>query len=181
MKTGKYVVVDVEKANNSHSSICQIGLVVFENGVQTQVFESLVNPLSEFNPIHINIHGIKADDVINAPTMSDLQDQLSNYFDQAVICSYGTSDKFALDCYFDVGAMRWVDVSKEVRHAIPEFKKGGHKLSNVIQHIGLELPPGEFHNALVDAKAALDILRYCVDVKNIKLQTFMNNGNLSLL
>lgn len=181
MKKQKYVIVDIEKAGHSNGSICQIGLIVFENGVPVSEFESLVNPQVEFHPIHVNIHGIQADDVVNAPTIYDLKNKLAGYFDGAVVCSYGTSDKFAIGCYFDINSICWMDISKVVRHAIPEFKNGGHKLSKVAHHIGLDLPSDKFHNALVDAKAALEILRYCIEVKNIKPEAFIHRPNISLI
>lgn len=181
MDKGKYVILDVEKANHAHSTICQIGVVVYENNAIVSEFETLLNPECEFHPIHTEIHGIKAEDVVNAPTLNDIKPILADYFDQAIICSYGTSDKFALGCYFDVDLMSWIDISKVVRHAIPEFKKGGHKLSKVAAHIGLSVNFDELHNALVDAKVALEIFKYCVEVKKVKPQTFLSGRNMSLL
>lgn len=48
-----FVVVDVETACSSVSSICQIGIVGFRNGVEVFEYETLVDPLdccfSSFN------------------------------------------------------------------------------------------------------------------------------------
>jgi DNA polymerase-3 subunit epsilon len=181
MYQGKIVVLDVEKANNNHGSICQIGLIVVEKGVRVAEFETLINPKDEFNYIHTGIHGIKPEDVINSPSMADIKDQLAAYFDNAVICSYGTSDKFAIGSYFDTKEMPWVDITRVVRNALPVFKKGGFQLLKVAQYIGLMVNPNNHHNALSDAEIAFDILHFCLVEKRMLLWTFYNVTNKNLI
>ena len=180
MDTGKFVVIDIEKSNNKHNSICQIGLLVIENGVCVERFDTLVNPQAKFQQFHINIHGIKPEDVLNAPTMQQLHSKLAGFFDGAVVCSYGLSDKLALGCYFDVSVMTWLDISRVVKNSIPEFRNGGHKLSVVARTIGLNVNNDMLHNALADATLAYEVLCHCVDVHKVHLKGYINKPNLSL-
>lgn len=174
MKTGKYVVLDVEKANNDHASVCQIGLIVLENGVASGEFLSFVNPQSDFLEFHTRIHGIHAHHVQDAPTMAQLKGQLSEYLRDATVCSYGTSDKHALACFFDTSSMSWLDISTVVRHSLPEFKKGGHKLVKVAEYLGIPFNPNEAHNALADAKVASEVLLRCLDRNPVNIERFVS-------
>ena len=48
----KFIVIDIETANPDLLSICQIGIVFFENGQVVTKWETLVNPQDYFDPIN---------------------------------------------------------------------------------------------------------------------------------
>lgn len=62
-----YVALDVETANSFRGSICSIGLVKFEDGIIVDKFYTLINPEADFSDRNVSIHGIKAEDVVDAP------------------------------------------------------------------------------------------------------------------
>ena len=177
MNNSKYVIVDIEKANNNHASICQIGLIVYLNGVEIDRYKSLINPQSAFHDFHTGIHGLRHEDIVDAPIMQDISHKLNNFFEGAVVCSYGTSDKHALACYFNTAAMDWLDIATVVRHAIPEFKKGGHKLLRVADSLNIEFDPLKAHDALEDAVIASKILFTCIDKLNSDICRFISKSN----
>lgn len=53
-----FIALDVETANRSFASICQIGFVIFENGMATEKRQSLVDPEDYFDGWNVSIHGI---------------------------------------------------------------------------------------------------------------------------
>ena len=62
-----FVALDVETANPDFSSICQVGVVVFQDGKLLDSWESLVNPEDYFDEMNISIHGINERSVRSAP------------------------------------------------------------------------------------------------------------------
>ena len=71
----KFAVVDIETANPDLTSICQIGIAIFENGELIEQWESLINPNAYFDDMNIYIHGITPSMVRNSPTInSQLKD-----------------------------------------------------------------------------------------------------------
>lgn len=162
MEIDKFVVLDVEKANNRHDSICQIGLIVIEKGKVVQELLTYVNPKQPFLSIHTSIHGIVASDVAHSPTMEELRPELRDIFVNAVACSYGSSDKFAIGSYFDVSTIKWIDIYKMVRNGMPELKETGLSLKNVCSRLNLGVQ-GAVHNALEDAILAGRVLDYLIN------------------
>jgi len=67
-----FAALDVETANADFGSICQIGIVTFNDGTVTDIWQSLVDPEDDFDPVNVSIHGIDADRVAGAPRFSDL-------------------------------------------------------------------------------------------------------------
>ena len=67
-----FVVIDVETACSRVSSICQIGIVGFRNGVEVFAYETLLDPCDEFSPFNTRIHGLCEDHVMNQPTFADV-------------------------------------------------------------------------------------------------------------
>ena len=55
--------IDVETANHSRWSICQIGICSVINGEIGDQWETLVNPETDFIPFNVRIHGIQKADV----------------------------------------------------------------------------------------------------------------------
>lgn len=161
MTIDKYVVLDVEKANHQHDSICQIGLVVIENHKVVQEYLTYVNPKQGFLSIHTSIHGIVSTDVEHSPTMEELKPELLNIFSNAVVCSYGSSDKFAIGSFIDVSMIKWIDIYKMVRNSLPELRESGFSLKKVCSSLGLGTQ-SDLHNALEDAILAGRVLDHLI-------------------
>ncbi len=49
------------------SSICQVGIASFRDGRVHNLWESLVNPEDDFDPIDVSIYGIDEEDVQFSP------------------------------------------------------------------------------------------------------------------
>lgn len=68
----RFIAVDLETANPRMSSICQIGIVAFEDGREVGADVRLVDPRDYFDPYNVAVHGITEADVRGAPRFSDL-------------------------------------------------------------------------------------------------------------
>lgn len=91
----RFVAIDVETANARRASICQIGLVVFDNRRVVDEWSSLVNPEDEFHPINVPIHGIGRRSVASAPTLPEVFGEVEKRIAGACIASYGDFDRSA--------------------------------------------------------------------------------------
>ena len=60
--------IDVETANASPASICQIGIVCVRDSVIWDRVSILVNPEERFNLFNVRLHGIDEEDVKDCPT-----------------------------------------------------------------------------------------------------------------
>lgn len=81
---------DVETANNKNvGSICAIGWVLLENDNIIDKGYTLINPNCTFSKSNINVHGIKEEDVINAPLFSDYWNStLSNLMKKSLVIAH---------------------------------------------------------------------------------------------
>lgn len=158
-----YVAVDVETANGNWGSVCQIGAVKFENGLEVAARSWICQPpsaLSEFAQQNVTIHGITADKVKNKPEFSAAFSEFLAFI--------GDSPLVAHNAKFDSSALRYAALSA---HApLPELRfictlalarkhsRDGklsfinHRLPAVAQVLGFEL--NNHHDAEADARAA---------------------------
>ena len=156
----KFVVIDVETANSDLSSICQVGIATFFNGILHSVWESLVNPEDDFDPINVSIHGIDEEKVRFSPNWGVVYSKVSLLLQGNVVVSHTAFDRVALvracektklkscDC-------RWLDSAKVVRRAWPTLSQSGYSLASVALQFGIQYKQ---HDALEDARCAGEIL-----------------------
>jgi DNA polymerase III subunit epsilon len=155
-----FVVVDVETANPSLSSICQIGIACFAGGTLHHSWESLVNPEDYFDPINVSIHGIDEEQVGSAPTWPTVYPQVSRLLEGNIVVSHTPFDHTALrraceKYVLAIGEYQWLDSARVARRAWPAFAKWGYGLSHVAEHFSIEY---KAHDALEDARCAGEIL-----------------------
>lgn len=154
----RFVAVDVETANSRRASICQIGLVVYENRKVVDEWTTLVNPEDEFNVINVGIHGIGRKAVACAPTLPEVIGEVRKRFDGSCVASYGDFDRSAFlqaAARYNLPALdgQWLDLQHVVKQAWPaEFAAEGWALKKVCAQLGIDL--SNHHDALADARAA---------------------------
>ena len=160
-----FVAIDFETANGSMASICQVGVVLFDDGREVETFSTLVNPEEEFWGMNIDIHGIEPHDVKSSPTFPEIYEKLRQLMSEKLIISHGWFDRGCMSEVLDkyslpIFEMQWLDSTRVVRRAFPEFSKKGFGLQNVAAHYGLST---NAHDALNDAQTCgaivLNILR----------------------
>lgn len=162
----KFVMIDVETANPQMASICQIGVVGFENGQESFADSVFVDPEDYFHPINISIHGIGPEHVVGAPNFHHASRWLDGHLRDQIVISHTAFDRTALSQaasrYGILGqTCRWLDSARIARRAWPQYSESGFGLKNLAKDFGIRF---RHHDALEDARAAgLIVLRAISD------------------
>lgn len=170
-----FTVIDVETANPDLSSICQVGIATFRDGVPHQKWVSLVNPEDEFDYMNVSIHGITEEMVSDAPTWRDVYPAVRQLLQGNVVVSHTPFDRVAVSraCErLDVPACdcQWLDSARVVRRAWPMFAQSGYGLSNVAAHFSIEYKQ---HDALEDALCAGMILLRAITETGLNVEQWL--------
>jgi DNA polymerase-3 subunit epsilon len=70
--TVKFVSIDLETANPSLASVCQIGAAIFDEGKLADKWATFVNPSDYFDKRNVAIHGINEETVRGAPEFPEV-------------------------------------------------------------------------------------------------------------
>lgn len=155
----RFVAVDVETANPDLASVCQIGVVVFETGQVLETWQSLINPQDYFDPFNVAVHGIREQDVIGAPTISQVYARLIDLLAGQVVAHHTAFDRTAFSRIATKHQLSeiecsWLDTAKVARRAWPELATTGYGLANIARSFGITF---RHHAAHEDARAAGEI------------------------
>lgn len=174
-----FVVIDVETANPSLSSICQIGIAPFRDGVLTSPREWLVDPDDYFDPINVSIHGIDESVVRNAPKWPEVYAAVAPLLAGNIVASHTAFDHSALSQACDTWKIstcecRWLDTARVVRRAWPQFSKSGYGLSHIATTFGIKY---QAHDASEDARCAGEILMLAVGQTGLSIEQWLVRVN----
>lgn len=156
-----FTVIDFETANSKRVSACSIGLVKVVNGVSVLEKEWLIKPPSmRFDWRNIQIHGIRPEDVIDAPTFDELYErEVKKHLDHELIVAHNASfDISVLRHLLDYYQLKYpsfdylctVKISQKTWPHLPS-----HKLNLVSEYLGFTF---KHHNALEDCLACSNLL-----------------------
>ena len=146
--------IDVETADPWPGSICQIGMVGYENGGLVR-HSWLIDPCRPFDRVVSSVHGLNAAQVAGCPTFTDIHPRLSAHLSGKTIVSYSDFDARAIGsaCLAAGLAMPenvWLDGLAIARAAWPGAQS--HKLRALGAGLGIAFH--NKHDAEQDAMAA---------------------------
>lgn len=176
--TERFVVIDVETANPDMSSICQVGLAIYEEGHFVNAKSILVDPEDDFDEFNIAIHGIRPEDVKGKPTFPAVLDTIKKIFGDEVVASYGHFDRSAVGkaCarYQLIPPHNiWLNLHPVVRRAWPEDAAiHGVSLAKTAKRLGVRLV--NHHDARADAIAAGDIFLQAINVSGLSVMEWLS-------
>lgn len=103
-----FTALDFETATSDHNSICQIGLVVVNNGTIVKKFSSLVKPPNNHYEYHnIQVHRIQPFMTEEAPYFYEIWEEISKHIiGQHVVCHNADFDILKLSQtlgFYDIG------------------------------------------------------------------------------
>ncbi|MBR2067490.1 MAG: 3'-5' exonuclease [Solobacterium sp.] len=167
----KVVSIDFETANQNYASICAIGMCSLEDGCIEESYSTLIKPEREvgyFLGINTSIHGIRKEDVENAPSFSEIYDQLIELTKDSIVVAHNAP--FDMSCLrqvceligLEIPNIRYVDTVTLSRKAFPLLYN--HKLNTVSDYLEISL---NHHDALSDANACLEIVAKVMAMKQI--------------
>jgi DNA polymerase-3 subunit epsilon len=160
-----FVSLDVETANASLASICQIGIVRFENGLVADKWSSLVDPEDFFDAVNVSIHGIDEDDVVSAPTFQQVVSEIARRISGQTVATHTSFDRSSISqacgkCGLTPPECAWLDTARVARRTWPDVTHSGYGLGSLAQRFGIEF---KHHDALEDARAAGMILLRAIE------------------
>jgi DNA polymerase III subunit epsilon len=174
-----YFAIDVETANADYSSICQIGIIYFENGQIADKWSTLVNPESYFDPFNTSIHGIKEKDVKKAPTFDIVYKQIAEKITDKITVHHMPFDRIAitrvcLEYNLEILQPIWLDSAKIARRTWEQFAYRGYGLANIANFLGIQF---KHHDALEDAIAAAKIVHCACESLKISVEEWLIRVN----
>ncbi|MGH7866532.1 MAG: exonuclease domain-containing protein, partial [Candidatus Dormibacteraceae bacterium] len=177
-----FVVIDVETANCDLSSICQVGIASFSDGILHGIWESLVNPEDDFDPINVSIHGIDEEKVRFSPKWGVVYSKVSSLLQGNIVVSHTDFDRVALLRACEKSNLahcecQWLDSAKVVRRAWPMFSRSGYGLSNVASQFGIQYKQ---HDALEDARCAGEILLRAITESGLSVEEWLERVKHSI-
>jgi DNA polymerase-3 subunit epsilon len=177
-----FIAIDFETANPNFSSICQVGIAIFKNGMFYDSWESLVNPDDYFDPLNISIHGIDEWTVRNAPKWGEVYGQFNLWLKNNIVVSHTLFDQTALllACEkndINVFDCAWLDTSRVVRRAWPQFAYKGYGLANIASFLNIEF---NHHDAKEDARACGEILLKAIQLSGLTIDGWLERARQPL-
>ncbi len=153
-----FIAIDVETANSSRASICQIGLVAMTGSTELWRWSSFVNPEEEFASTNYKIHRIHPTQIVDAPKFPEILEIVAASIAGQALVSYGDFDHDALtQAVSKYGVicppLHWLDVRAIARQTWPYLS--GYGLVEVCEH--LSIAKGTSHHALEDAVACAKV------------------------
>jgi len=175
----RFFVIDVETANADLASICQIGIVSFQDKQVVETWESLVNPEDEFDGVNISIHGITEEKITSAPIFPNIFDNLCSRLEGQIVVSHMPFDRVALARVaekYDLPILNctWLDSAKVARRTWKQFAYSGYGLANLAKELEVEF---QHHDALEDARAAGEILLKAINETGLDISEWLERVN----
>ena len=162
-----FTAIDFETANGSPASPCAVGLIRVRDSKPVETLELLFRPPVPhdwFSEGNIRVHGITPEMVQNAPSYSEVINQMLEFIDEDLLVAHNAS--------FDMGVL--VASAKAINQDLPKLRYGcslriarktynleSYRLNAVAYAIGHE--DFEHHNALADSDACARIVIHAAE------------------
>ena len=166
-----FIALDFETANEDLTSVCQVGISTFTNGIITNTFKTYIDPRDEFSFLNIAIHGITPEDVVGSPTIEQFFPFMHQMLGENIIVHYTHFEKTVINQIvekYDLlqPQINYLDASVVVRRTWEEFSKRGYGLGNIAEFLGIEF---NHHDALEDSIATGKILIAAIEKTGINI------------
>lgn len=159
----RFTAIDFETANADRASACAVGLVTVENGEIVRSVRQLIRPEPlYFDPMNVSIHGIRPEDVRDAPTFAELWPVLWPQVAGPFVAHNAAFDMSVLRGSLDRARARYPETDYFCTCVISRLawpSRPTYTLDHVARSIGIEFV---HHDAEEDARAcALVAVRAC--------------------
>ena len=173
----EFLVLDFETACRDNSSICQAGLVEFNNGEIITHIDEYINPQCEFDmdsPYYYNKHGISANVVKDALTFGKFYPKLKKLIQNKIVFNHNMSDKkfFEAACSLyslEIFEVQWLNSLTLVKRAWKDLE-GGHSIENLAKYLQIKYIP---HNAASDCYATAKIIEKAFEIRSYSIDDWL--------
>jgi DNA polymerase III subunit epsilon len=171
----RFAAIDVETANADVSSICQIGIVIFENATVVSTWQQLVNPNDFFDFINISIHQITEEVVKDSPAFPQIYPEIVVRLTGTIVVCHTLFDRSAITratekCGLPPIECRWLDSARVVRRAWTDCRDSGYGLKYITRKLGIKF---DHHVAAEDARAAGEIILHAIAHTGVNLDEWL--------
>jgi DNA polymerase-3 subunit epsilon len=173
----KFYSLDVETANPDMSTICQIGVGLFDDWKLVETWKSYINPRDYFHWRFIEIHGITPGMVERMPAFPDVYPLLRQMFENNIVVHHSPFDRVAFHKAYDRFGLepfdvRWLDSVRVARQVFGDGRlEGGYNLANLAYYLDIDF---QHHDALEDAIACGKIVVAACKKNNLMPDDFFN-------
>lgn len=176
------IFIDCETTNLTDKDIFQIGAIVCENGVITNIIDEYVKPFGEFDEKSKKNNDITYSTVKNSPTFEKLWEEKFSFINGSYIF-VAHNAKFDLEaitksllCYGKkIDRIKYIDTERVARYSIPQLPKtefGWYTRENICKYLNIDIKKN--HDALSDVFDCLNMLCLFVESYAIKLNRFIS-------
>ena len=180
-----FTAIDFETANSHRGSPCQVGLVRVVDGRVVEEESWLIKPpeaVGHFNRFNVNLHGIDAHMVRDAPPWRSGIADIAAFVQSDVLVAHNAS--------FDIGVIRDACAFDRIEPPDLSFactmvlarkilKLPSYRLPYVLEELGRD--QGVHHDALDDARAAADVaLGLASKYRSLSLTGLLSAADVSL-
>jgi DNA polymerase-3 subunit epsilon len=153
-----FAAIDFETANENHSSVCAVGIVIVRNRQLAEKWYRLIRPTPNYYCTWFTreIHGIGYKDTANEPQFPDVWNQLAPHLAGLPLVAHNSP--FDEDCLRSVHKAYAMDYPCYTFHCTCKASRRlfgselpNHKLPTVALRCGYDLT--QHHHALADAEA----------------------------
>lgn len=157
-----FTAIDFETANQNRHSICQIGIVVVENGIIVEEIDIKVNPKTDYWKF-THVHGITYEHVRNCKDFGQIWPSIQHYIENKVVVAHNGHrfDFKVLDATLEHYGITVPNYSK-----VDTLQIWGAGLAKLCEAYDIDL---DHHDALSDSRA-------CAKLYIKHLQELQNNN-----
>jgi DNA polymerase-3 subunit epsilon len=161
---GRVVALDVETPNHRNDRVCSIGLTIIDDGMVAESRYYLVNPECDFDWRNISIHGVRPDDVADAPTFPRVWEEIGHVLRSNLVAAHNAS--------FDLGVLNKVFAAYRMAESPLQYvctmhiaraerrDLGSYGLAALCDSYGIRL---SHHDARSDSRGCAELLCRFVD------------------
>lgn len=162
MTISSFVAIDFEKLNQNQTSVCEVGMVRFENGIKTGEFYSLIRPYGGMERNNFGSRELKRITdrmLLDAPIYQEIFPKMKDFIgDSVIVCHqvsadinyiYNLQKELGLDDMYHAGYIDTMSISKAILTL-------GSLAESYRKVFGKSLE--EHHSALADANACGELL-----------------------
>lgn len=166
MSTAGYAVVDVETTGlfpGRHDRVVEIGVVLVDrDGRGVDEWSTLVNPARDLGPQHI--HGIRAQDVLRAPSFAEVAGDLAARLAGRVVVGHNLN----FDLRFLAAEYARINAAVPLEHGLCTMLLSGSYLDSPARSLAAccasaGIPHAHTHSALHDARACAGLLGFLIE------------------
>lgn len=145
-----FTAVDFETAQEARWSICQIGLVIVENGVIIKEIPYYVQPPgNKYLRSHSLIHGIDSEITGKLPLFPEIWNEIKQYFDNRLIV---TDADFDINCLFQT--LDYYNLEKPRTSFECTYKMTGLNIEDLCRRLNISYKSS--HDAVLDSIACAE-------------------------